>query len=152
MRGRARGFTLLELMVVIAILAVAAVLVGPRFAGAIESVRLQAATRDVASALRAARTEALRERRDAAVLIDVDRGLYQLSSASESRALPEGTKVGLVAGGADISSDSQGRIVFFPDGSSSGGRISLANNGRQFRVDVNWLTGRVRILDDQADS
>ena len=41
----------------------------------------------------------------------------------------------------------RGGIRFFPDGGSNGGRVSLAVGERRFNVDVDWLTGRVSIVD-----
>ena len=40
-----------------------------------------------------------------------------------------------------------GSIRFYPDGGSNGGRITVASGARKFDVDVDWLTGRVAILD-----
>ncbi|MDZ7808878.1 MAG: GspH/FimT family protein [Arhodomonas sp.] len=114
----------------------------------VETLRLQAAARDTASGLRAARTQALRERREAGLVVNVETGEYRLSTGDGVRSLPANAEVGLTTGGADILSEEEGRIVFFPDGSSNGGRVTVTANGQRYRVDVNWLTGRVRILDE----
>jgi len=47
----------------------------------------------------------------------------------------------------DLVDEKTGSIRFFPDGGSNGGRITLAAGERKFEVDVDWLTGRVAILD-----
>ncbi len=44
----------------------------------------------------------------------------------------------------------RGGIRFYPDGSSTGGRVTLSLEGLQMRVDVEWLTGRVRITEDDS--
>jgi general secretion pathway protein H len=36
-------------------------------------------------------------------------------------------------------------ITFAPDGSSSGGRVAMAEGGRRVLVGVDWLTGRVSV-------
>jgi general secretion pathway protein H len=41
----------------------------------------------------------------------------------------------------------QGAIRFFPDGGSNGGRVTVASGERKYEVDVDWLTGRVAILE-----
>ena len=46
-----------------------------------------------------------------------------------------------------MSSDKRGAIRFYPDGSSTGGRITVSSGERKFLVDVDWLTGRVSIED-----
>jgi general secretion pathway protein H len=47
----------------------------------------------------------------------------------------------------DLVDEKVGSIRFFPDGGSNGGRITVASGERKFEVDVDWLTGRVAILD-----
>ncbi|HET8765042.1 MAG TPA: type II secretion system protein GspH, partial [Rhodanobacter sp.] len=37
------------------------------------------------------------------------------------------------------------RIGYFPDGSSSGGNVTLSEDRRSARVDVDWLTGAVTV-------
>ncbi len=48
---------------------------------------------------------------------------------------------------SDIADEKTGAIRFYPDGGSNGGRVTLAAGERKFEVDVDWLTGRVAILD-----
>jgi general secretion pathway protein H len=43
----------------------------------------------------------------------------------------------------------EGDIRFNPDGSSTGGRISLADGPRRIDVGVDWLTGRVSVADER---
>ena len=47
----------------------------------------------------------------------------------------------------DLVDDKVGSIRFYPDGGSNGGRITLGSGDRKYEVDVDWLTGRVAILD-----
>jgi general secretion pathway protein H len=48
---------------------------------------------------------------------------------------------------SDIVDEHVGAIRFYPDGGSTGGRVTLSAGERKFDVDVDWLTGRVAILD-----
>lgn len=98
-----KGFTLIELLVVLAIAASAIALVLPQLSSARAGIALKAEARKVASALRAARGEAIARQREVAY----------------------------------------GTIHFFPDGSSSGGTMQLGS----YIIEVDWLTGRVAILD-----
>jgi general secretion pathway protein H len=45
-----------------------------------------------------------------------------------------------------LQDEAAGSIRFFPDGSSTGGRVMIAAGNEKLSVDVNWLTGRVSIL------
>ena len=68
-------------------------------------------------------------------------------TGSESRSLPRGLELKLFTAQAEVSSESRGAIRFYPDGSSTGGRITVASGERKLLVDIDWLTGRVSIAD-----
>jgi type IV fimbrial biogenesis protein FimT len=63
-----RGFTLIELMVTIAVLAILMMLAAPSFADFFQRYRLRGAADEVASLLVTARTEAMTRNRDVAVV------------------------------------------------------------------------------------
>ena len=64
-----RGFTLVELMVTIAILAIIATLAAPSFSNIIQRQQLNSATESLVSLLEEARTEAVLKHRDISVKI-----------------------------------------------------------------------------------
>jgi general secretion pathway protein H len=43
--------------------------------------------------------------------------------------------------------EDQAKILFAPDGSTSGGRIALAQGQSHLLINVDWLTGRVSVTD-----
>ncbi|HPQ94516.1 MAG TPA: GspH/FimT family pseudopilin [Thiolinea sp.] len=43
-------------------------------------------------------------------------------------------------------SGATGSVRFFPDGSSTGGSVELEANGQAFKINIEWITGRVSIL------
>ncbi len=142
---RQRGFTLLELIVVLAIAAAVYVLVlGIPMRGA-SSADLKAAARTLASGLRQAQTMAITTRRDASLTLDMDAREYTLPGESAPRRLPKDIDLKLYTAQSEVSSERTGGIRFYPDGSSTGGRITLAVGERKYLVDVDWLTGRVHI-------
>ena len=148
--ARASGFTLLELMVVMLIALAMLGLAVPRFAAVLPGVELKAAARDTASALRYARTRSIASRTSVAVVFDLESGTYRLEGATvdgRERTLGNGVELRLVTGRSEVREASVGAIRFFPDGSSTGGRVSLWSGERSFDVDVQWLTGRVTILE-----
>jgi general secretion pathway protein H len=150
MRSRPRhasGFTLLEVIVVLVIAAMAyAVLLGvPMRGGSVAD--LKAASRALASALRQAQTTAMATRRDALLTIDLDSREFVVGGDPTTRKLPEGLDLKLYTAQQEVTSERRGSIRFYPDGSSTGGRITVAAGERKYLVDVDWLTGKVSIGD-----
>jgi general secretion pathway protein H len=143
-RRRQGGFTLLELLVVLVIAAIAyALILGVPMRGA-SSADLKSAARTLASGLRQAQMTAMATRRDALLTLDVEERAYQVQG-DETRRLPEGIDLKLFTAQAETLSERRGAIRFYPDGSSTGGRITVSSGERKFLVDVDWLTGRVTV-------
>lgn len=146
-QSKAQGFTLLEMILVLVIAAVLAAVALPNLQPAIAAMQLRAATQDVASALRHSRGQALSQGREVEFVLNVDKHFYRVAGRHKAYALPESVKLGLFT--ADfLMSDGQGSIVFYADGSASGGRVSLASGGKTRLVDVNWLTGAVVVREE----
>ena len=144
---RQAGFTILELLVVLVIGAIAYSLVlGVPFRGP-STADLKAASRALASGLRQAQSMALATRRDATLTLDLETREYEVSGTEGTRSLPKGLELKLFTSQSEVSSERKGSIRFYPDGSSTGGRITVAAGERKYLVDVDWLTGRVSIGD-----
>ena len=144
---RERGFTLLEMMVVLVIAAIAYAVLLSAPLGKASAADLKAAARTLASGLRQAQTTAMATRKDAVLTIDVESREYVTTLDTTPRKLPENLELKLYAAQSEVSSERRGSIRFYPDGSSTGGRITVASGERKYLVDVDWLTGRVSIGD-----
>jgi general secretion pathway protein H len=145
--GGQAGLTLLELLVVLSIMAIVAAVAGPYLAGGVSGPELKGAARQVAAGLRLARSEALSTRREARLVVDLERHTFRVDGDAREHALPKDAGVKLFTAQNDLVSDRVGAIRFYPDGGSNGGRITIAAGERKYEVDVDWLTGRVAILD-----
>ncbi|QWF69919.1 GspH/FimT family pseudopilin [Methylomonas paludis] len=146
----AQGFTLVELIIVllISVLAFAAVS-GNIFSGNV-STKVQAAARDVASALRYAHGAALISHEPIAVIINLDNNSYRISNQSKIYQLPSEIDISVVIAEEEFNQGGDAGIRFFSDGSSTGGRITLEWGQQLRRIDVNWITGEVSISDTAA--
>lgn len=144
------GFTLFEMLLTLAITAGLAVLAVPSFGPALESARLKSATRDMASALRQARGLAVRQRREIRLTLDIGEHLYRITGQEKVHRVPSEIELKLLTADSEIINDHRGSFRFFPDGSSTGGRVTLAVGSRQHVVDVNWLTGQVFLRENES--
>jgi general secretion pathway protein H len=133
-------------IVVLALGAVVYALVLSAPLGKATAADLKAAARTLASGLRQAQTTAMSTRRDALLTLDVEAREF-VTSGDFPRRLPDNIDLKLYAAQSEVTSERRGSIRFYPDGSSTGGRITVASGERKYLVDVDWLTGRVMIRD-----
>lgn len=144
-----RGFTLLELLVVLAIIGVMLLFIPGFVLRGQPGVDVDAAARRIADALRETRSEAMRRNRDQLFALDVEEHLFRAGGARTPVQMDRAIEVAFQSARQEQLSDSIAQIRFFPDGSSTGGRIRLIRDGREATVSVDWLTGLVAI--DDAD-
>ena len=136
------GFSLIEMLAALAVVALATTLVMPLALRPSDALRLDAAAQDVVAALRLTRAAAIAHNADAALTIDVERGTFE-SPAVPIRSLPADLTVKLRIAEPERGR-SQGGFRFFPDGSSTGGDMVLALRGKEAKICVAWLSGIAR--------
>ncbi|NKN32657.1 GspH/FimT family pseudopilin [Marichromatium bheemlicum] len=142
--ARAPGFTLVELLVVLAILGLVLAALPGAFTAALPGVEAKAAARRTVAALRLTRERAIREARAEALLVRPAAHRLEPPGAAPVQ-LPRRLALRLETARGELVGARAGAIRFFPDGSSSGGRIVLSAEGRGYQVGVHWLTGQVRM-------
>ena len=145
-RRQQAGFTLIELLVAVAIIAFALVLVVGYKPPWSRALGLRGAAAEIAEGLRAARSEAIAHNRATRFEIDLNGHRFQVGAGPVKR-LPPNLAVAMLTITGERRSAETGSIRFNPDGSSTGGRIALADGGRAITIGVDWLTGRVTSID-----
>ena len=142
----AAGFTLIEMIVVMAILGLIMVLVTVNGTAVSPATHARAAVEAISGALRTARSEAVRGNRSVEVTIDLSERSYR-RGAGPTETLPNDLSLALLTSRDELVAGAVGGIRFNPDGSSSGGRISIAGGSRMWWVGIDWLSGRVSIAE-----
>lgn len=140
------GFSLVELLVVLVILGIVYGLAGPVLDLGGSSVDTKAASRQLAAGLRKARSTAITEGHEAALTLDVEARKFSVTGDPKIYALPGKVNISLFTAQSELVAAASAGIRFFPDGSSTGGRITLSAESGKQSVDVDWVTGRVKIL------
>ena len=143
-RGQVRGFTLVELMVVMVIIALIMGLVGTSMSRSISSAEARAASRKLVASLRYTRARAIIDKKEQVFQVDTDNRSYQAPGRKQIN-LPEGVDLTITTARTEVTSEAISGIRFFPDGGSTGGHIELTVNKREYRVNVAWLTGETKL-------
>lgn len=137
----ARGFTLLELLVTLVVLALAVSVVVPSVGRGMDAVRARSDVARFSALLRHARERAITTRRPHAVVLD--QAGHRLLLVAGDDEVRETRPLG-----ADLTIEpippSPARVSFQPYGVSSGGSFRIATAGARYRVTVDPLTSRVR--------
>jgi general secretion pathway protein H len=139
--ARHNGFTLLELLVVLGILAAAAVFAMPLATRPHADAVLTATAYKLADGMRMARASAIRDNRERTMTIDLARRRFWVDGVTAAAPIAEGIAVDVVTVRAEQLSARQGRLRFFVDGSSTGGNVLLTGGGRTVSVKLDWMTG-----------
>jgi prepilin-type N-terminal cleavage/methylation domain-containing protein len=160
-----RGFTMIELVIVMMIIAIAFFAVRPAVTRPLQANRERAGVRRVMSALVAARGRAVGEGRlvrvivspgDGALWADIqadpwtDRAAFTplLLLGRRETVLPEELTIARLAiGGGTGGQADESAIYFYPDGRTSGAQLILEGaTGQEFFVELLAATGRVRLV------
>ena len=137
------GFTLIEMVVVLAILGSAAAIIVARGPPASAGLQMRQAAGTLVQTLRLARSRAIAADATVSVVLDVR------SQALLVNGVPQGVltgPVGMQAVSPEGVGVEQAVFLFAPDGSASGGHVLLGTAAGHIGISVDWISGRV-VLD-----
>lgn len=149
-RGEA-GFTFLEIMIVIGIIAVAATLVAPAIDSGMRARQVRSAVRGIAAMMRTMQSDAVISGHTQHLIIDPEANELRVEDRAASFALGDATQLSRVRGG-ELDASGVVRVSFYPNGSTSGVDVVVDDretpNDVGFLVSLDPLIGLVTIQDE----
>lgn len=154
--SRQRGYTLLEMLIVMGIFSLMLGFAVPSLRSSSSAGAVKHAEAVLVSAFREARARAVATNRQTGVRLDLTANRLSQGpdfSAADAEILgDQSLQIQLTTARALVAGEGDGAIVFFPDGTSSGGRVILQSGSAVSVVEVDWMTGQTRIsTGDAAD-
>lgn len=147
---RQRGFTLIEIVVVVGLIALLTAVIAGTVVGGLGGAKVRAASKDLIAALRFTRSQAVVKREAQVLVLDVERRAYKVPGRDWVE-LPKDMQLSMLTAAQEQVGEGVAQIRFFPDGSSTGGNIELSRGEAVWRIDIAWLTGEVRLNPASAD-
>ncbi|WP_024507291.1 type II secretion system protein [Bradyrhizobium sp. ARR65] len=141
-----RGFTLLEMVCVLAIIALLAAVLLPFIPRETTRSRLQAYALETATLLKADRNAAISRNASIATLIDAPGRVIHSGASRMTIRIPGDVRFDALLPETCQRQAALSSIRFFANGSSCGGTIALTRFDTGYEIRVNWLTGRIEIV------
>src|SRR5262249_54758420 len=150
-RGEA-GFTLLEILIVIVIIAMAATIVAPAVEGGLRAREGRSAVRAIAGTMRSLQADAVRTGNIQRIDIDPVGNVLQLQNGAQI-LMGDAARIHGVRGG-DLLAGGIVSVSFYPNGSNSGVDLLIGERGAAasegFVVHVDPLIGVVSVADARS--
>ena len=148
------GFTLIELLVVLVLIAVLSAVMIPSIGRGLSTMKLKTSSREIAAALRLARSKAIREQQVYFIGFDLEKNQVELTSETlkyqKSFSLPEGVSIKEVSflNGEQGKNHSSSIFFFSPNGMADAFEVTLRNErGRESKVIQDSVQHAPRIED-----
>jgi len=145
-RSGERGFALIEIVCMLAIIGLLAAIILPALPRATTRAKLESYAVETAALLKADRNTALRRQIQVKTTIDAEARSIRSGVTGRIVRLPKDVTLEAMLASRCGDRIAGRSIDFFPSGMSCGGAIALARPGMGYEIRVNWLTGGVDIV------
>jgi general secretion pathway protein H len=141
-----RGFTLLEMVCALAIIALLTAVLLPFIPRETSRARLQAYALQTATLLKADRNAAIVRQASVATLVDAPGRAIRSGASQAALRIPDDVRFDALLPQTCRQQAALSTISFFANGTSCGGTIALTRLDAGYEIRVNWLTGRIEVI------
>lgn len=141
---RPRGFSLIELVVVMVLVATLAALGAAALNAGLPGQRLRGAARELAAELRFTRAQAIATGREQVFELDLRERRWTAAGRREG-SIDQALALVVTSARDERPVEDVAVVRFFPDGAATGGRVVISRGEAAWRIDVAWLTGEVTL-------
>jgi len=140
------GFSLLEILIVMVFIAVIAGFITTSMTKSLKKTKIRAVSKNLVSALRYTRGQAIVKHAQKTITFNVKEKFYK-APRKKTVHIPDEVEIYVYTAESDIANESTGSIRFFSDGSSTGGWVKLVYGKKIWKINVNWLTGEISMVE-----
>ncbi len=140
------GFTLIEVIVVMVMIAVLAGMVASGMSDSLRKAKIRAVSKDLVSAMRYTRGQAVVKHEQKTITFNVKDKTYQ-APRKKIVHIPDEIDINVYTADSEVADETTGSIRFFSDGSSTGGWVKLTHKNKVWKINVNWLTGEIAMIE-----
>jgi general secretion pathway protein H len=141
-KNREKGFTLLEIIVVITLVVLILGFSTLFFGNALPGARLNSAARELSAMMRYAKILAQNNGEPQTVLINIDTRRYGIEGV-QTRSIPQGINIRVTDPVAGEVSGGDYAVLFHESGIAEGGTITLWNSKRRLNIELDPIVGSV---------
>ena len=143
-----QGFSLVELLLVLAIVLMLMVAVAPLQLNVIDSAQLRKTKQEIIAGMRFSRSKAINSQEVVTLAINAADGRMTIGNENRELHIPDDVILTMRATPLEQLSEHENAISFYPDGSSTGLELLFRRGERVIQINVDRFTGRVGSIEN----